>query len=463
MNKTLLFILALVGSQFLQAQKDVFSGPMLGNVELRSALIWVEAKPGIPLELFFWKKGNLNSAQAVRPFGAQTIWAEPLKFYLTRLEPNTSYDYQVINRASFRGVGFLKPEGTFTTKDLWQWRKPAPDFSFLAGSCAFINEPAYDRPGRPYGGNDSIFLTMAKDTAQFMLWLGDNWYTREVDYSSDFGMYYRAQKDRANPLLRPLLKAMSHYAIWDDHDYGPNDSDKSFIFKETAREVFNNYWTNPTSGEDNKGIYTKVSYNDVDFFLLDDRSFRSNDKMKDSINGKPNEEKAFLGKQQMAWLKNALLYSNNNGKNPRQEVNASFKIICVGNQVLNPVSPYDKMKDFVAEYKELLDFIKTNKINGVVFMTGDRHHTEIIKVTGNDMYPLYDITVSPLTSGTHEFGGPEKDNPYRVLGVDKIINYGKFTVTGAPNNRVLKLDVKDSKGNVVGGYSINQTELNWIK
>jgi alkaline phosphatase D len=31
---------------------------------------------------------------------------------------------------------------------------------------------------------------------------------------------------------------MSHYAIWDDHDYGPNNADKSYHLKETSRKVF---------------------------------------------------------------------------------------------------------------------------------------------------------------------------------------------------------------------------------
>ena len=48
----------------------------------------------------------------------------------------------------------------------------APEFSFLAGACSYFNEPIYDRPGKPYGSDSSIFETMAKEKAAFMLWLG---------------------------------------------------------------------------------------------------------------------------------------------------------------------------------------------------------------------------------------------------------------------------------------------------
>lgn len=31
--------------------------------------------------------------------------------------------------------------------------------------------------------------------------------------------------------LQPFLASTHHYAIWDDHDYGPNDSDRGFYNK----------------------------------------------------------------------------------------------------------------------------------------------------------------------------------------------------------------------------------------
>ena len=118
------------------------------------------------------------------------------------------------------------------------------------------------------------------------------------------------------------------------------------------------------------------------------------DALADSVNGKPNPDKKMWGKEQMGWLKNSLLYSK-----------ASFKIIATGSQVLNPVSPFDKLANCPVEYNELMDFLYANKINGVLFLSGDRHHTEVIKVNREGTYPLYDITVSPLTAGTHTFGG----------------------------------------------------------
>ena len=103
---------------------------------------------------------------------------------------------------------------------------------------------------------------------------------------------------------------MPQYAIWDDHDFGPNDAGRNYIFKNESRAIFNDYWLNPTSGENKEGIYTMMNYGDVDFFLLDDRFFRSDVNLADTINNIVNEDKAYFGKLQLNWLKNSLLFSH---------------------------------------------------------------------------------------------------------------------------------------------------------
>ena len=434
------FLLSLT----LVAQPRIISGPMLGPVELRDAKVWVEVSPDVKaVSLQYNKKGDAKTTKTILYKGVLGNEFNPLTFVIGGLEFNTTYEYKLWINGKATTTG-----GEFTTKDLWQWRKQPPEFSFLTGSCAYFNQPVYDRPGKPYGGDSSIFEMMAKEKAAFMLWLGDEWYTREVDYFSEWGMYYRASHDKAMPVLQNFWKAMPQFAMWDDHDYGPNNIGKSYILKETSRTVFNSYFCNPSSGENGQGIYTMNSWGDADIFMTDDRWWRSNDELKDSVDGKPNPDKRMLGTQQMEWLKNSLLYSN-----------ATFKIVAVGGQVLNPVSPYETWWKFPAEYTELMNFIKEYKINGVLFLTGDRHHSEIIKVDRPGTYPLYDITVSPLTSGTHSFGGPEKNNPYRILGIDQQQNYGKFSFSGIRGSRKLTVEFLGVKGNKLGEWSITEKEL----
>jgi alkaline phosphatase D len=433
------FFLLIIFAQ----SSGIVSGPMLGPVELRDAKIWIEVSPAVKsVSLQYKKKGEIKPRTIIYK-GQLGNEFNPLQLTIGGLDFNTAYEYQFIIDGKPSAA-----KGGFTTKDLWQYRKPAPDFSFLTGSCAYFNQSVYDRPGTPYGKDSSIFESMAREKAAFMIWLGDNWYTREVDYFSEWGLWYRAQRDRAQPVLQNFWKAMPHVATWDDHDYGPNDIGKNYTLKNVSRDIWKHYWCNPSYGENEEGIYTMYSWGDVDFFLTDDRWWRSADRMKDSVDGKPNPGKRMLGIRQMEWLKNALLYSG-----------ATFKIIVVGSQVLNPVSPFDKWRDFPAEYDELMNFLAENKINGVLFLTGDRHHSEIIKAERPGTYPLYDITVSPLTSATHKFGVEEANNPYRVFGLPEKQNYARVTITGKRNERKLIVEFCGIKGEPAGQWTVNEKEL----
>ncbi len=442
-NHLVLIFLFLITSMLGAQSSGIVSGPMLGPVELRDAIIWLEVTPEVKSISLQYRKANTSSYKTKMYKGELGNEFNPIQMQIGALDYNTAYEYQFLINSKLSNA-----KGTFKTKDLWQWRKPAPDFSFLVGSCHYGNEPVYDRPGKPYGGDPVIFQTMAKENAAFMLWTGDAWYSREVDYYSKWGLWYRAQYARKMPEIQPFLKSMPQWAMWDDHDYGPNDIGTNFILKDETRKILMSYFCNPSYGENGQGAYTINSWGDVDIFMLDDRWWRSADELIDSIDGRPNPDKVMLGRQQMLWLKNSLAYSN-----------ATFKLIMVGSQVLNPVSPFDKLLDFKLEYDELMKFLMDQKVNGVLFLTGDRHHSEIIKVERPGSYPLYDITISPLTSGTHTFSGTEKNNPYRVVGVDQKQNFGRVSVSGKENARILKVEIVGMLGEVLATWQVSENEL----
>jgi alkaline phosphatase D len=452
--KKLLAVLFLFTATVIKAQNKngIVSGPWAGNVELRNATIWVEVTPEVKSVAVKFMAVNADKKSTGIETGIVKYKGElgkdfnPVKIELNGLKMNTTYSYSVLLNDKAINVVFATK---FTTKDLWQWRKPAPDFSFLTGSCAYFNEPEFDRPGKPYGGDSSIFETMAKTPAAFHVWLGDNWYTREVDYNTTWGLNYRASHDRATPVLQKFMASMPQYAIWDDHDYGPNDAGKSFLLKEESRKIFMNYSLNPAYGQEGKGIYSVVNYGDVDIFLTDDRYFRSEAEMIDSIDGKPNTNKTYFGKVQMDWLKNALLFSK-----------ATFKIIATGSQILNPYSESDCMRFYSAEYSELMSYLNTQKISGVLFFTGDRHHSEVIKMERPSLYPLYDVTSSPYTSGVSKVRGAELNNAARVNGtLVEEQNFTKVSISGKKNERVMKIEFIGIKGNKLGEWSIAESQL----
>lgn len=430
-----------------QSKSSLISGPWEGNIDLKTATICLEVSPLVKsVAVKYFEPRKSATARTIIYKGELGKDFNPIKIELNGLDFNTSYNYQVILDGKSIAVKFPL---TFKTKDLWQYRKPPPDFSFLAGSCSYFNEPKVDRPGTPYGGDSSIFATMANIPAAFHVWLGDAWYTREVDFATAWGLNYRASHDRSMPVLQPFMASMPQYAIWDDHDFGPNDIGKSYELKNESRKVFMNYWANPSYGENGEGIYTKISYGDVDIFLTDNRYFRSQDNLSDTIEGKANPQKTYFGQKQMDWLLNGLLYSK-----------ASFKIIASGSQVLNHLNEADCFTLYKSEFKELFSFLERQKIKGVVFLSGDRHHSEIIKMDRQGAYTLYDITASPYTSGVSKVRGKETNHPDRLPGtlVEKQ-NFAKINITGIPGARKLEVEFIGLHGEKLAQWSVKEKEL----
>ena len=159
---------------------------------------------------------------------------------LAGLDPGTRYRYTV----AVDGKSAAEP-GRFATQPLWQFRGDPPALAVAFGSCFYLND-RFDRPGPPWGADYQILDAIAAQSPDLMLWVGDNVYFREPEWTSLEGMSARYRAARALPELRRLARATSHVAIWDDHDFGPNDSDASFVMKGATLEAFKRYWPNPS-------------------------------------------------------------------------------------------------------------------------------------------------------------------------------------------------------------------------
>lgn len=399
---------------------------MLGYTDMFETMLWVQTKSAAKVQFAYWVKDSLDAGK----FFTESVRTAKEKAFTAHLVadkvlPGRVYDYQLL--INDKPVVFDYPT-TFQTQPLWKFRTDPPDVKIALGSCAYVNEPAYDRPGKAYGGDYQIFGAIHRQQPDLMLWLGDNTYLREPDWFTRTGFLHRYTHTRSLPELQPLLASTHHYAIWDDHDYGTNDSDRSFIYKELATEVFEMFWGNPTyglPGED--GITSYFQWGDVDFFLMDDRYFRT-----------PNERKTgnckYLGTAQFDWLIDALVASK-----------ATFKFVAVGGQVLTTYPKYETYINLCPEERiELLRRIEQEGIKNVIFLTGDRHHTELSKLVNDSGHAVYDFTVSPLTSGAHTTDEP---NLLRVPGtLVTQRNFGTMEISGPRKQRSLTMRIFDSNG-----------------
>ena len=399
------------------------SGPMIGHVSMRSAQLWAQVDKAAELCVSYWKEGDEESTGCSDMKWADSKAAFSLQFELGGLDPGSRYSAVLV--ANGRAIGDTI---NIDTQVLWDYRMAPPEFKAVIGSCAFINDSIYDRPGPGYGGEYEIFESIADSEPDMMLWLGDNIYLREVDVQSYPGYLYRYTHTRAVPEMQELLQACPNYAIWDDHDFGPNDADASWIHRDWAQEAFKTFWSNPSYGAPSgaNNIATAFRFNDVEFFLLDNRSHRIH-------HNNRTQDIHVLGDEQIDWLIAAL----NKSKAP-------FKMVAVGGQFLNTVDRHENMANF-PERQSVIERIEQEHIHGVVFLTGDRHCTELSRIELEGGVVIHDLTVSPLTSSAYD--NSEEPNTLRVEGtVASFRNFAELNFSGPRKDRSLEIVVKDVNG-----------------
>jgi len=217
---------------------------------------------------------------------------------------------------------------------------------------------------------------------------------------------------------------------------------KKYMKKKTAEEAFNTFWVNPTTnGTGDGGITGKFQWNDADFFLMDDRYFRA-------PNDEKNEKKDYFGAKQVQWLLDNLEASN-----------APFKFIITGGQVLSPVAKYENYATYPEERKYLLAEIEKRKITGVIFISGDRHHTELSKMERVGTFPIYDLTCSPLTSTANTFSADEGNSLRMPDTYVNQRNFGLLKISGTKEERKLTISIFNSEGKLLWEKDIKASEL----
>lgn len=403
-------------------------GPMVGHTTGTSSWIWLQAATPVQLE-----------AEAIGPDGGTVeakIETETGASALLRLEGLVSDTrYTVRLEADDRPVE-LEPDISFRTF-------PAPGeptrLRIALVSCARVL----------WDSIQPIWTAIAADRPDVVLWLGDNNYfedgdsIRPADWTDPVRMAFKYAELRDLPTLQPLLRQAVHYAIWDDHDYADGEPDRTFPLKREVGRVFERFWANPAygPGPDIDGVYSSVVMGDVELFLTDDRFFR------DPEDGPRVPGKTMLGGEQLAWLKAGLAASR-----------ARLKIVAVGVQVLADYHDYDGYLNYPYERAELMRWIRERGIEGVVFVSGDRHLSELMRDDNRVGYPLYELTASPV--GNRVFTtGLEQPNPIRIGGYAGGFNYGLLDIdTGGEPGSVTFL-LKDAEGTEVLRHLVALDEL----
>lgn len=447
MHKIRYLIAPLVGATLLNGfsaqAADRVAGPMVGHTSETQSHIWIQTRQDAKVTVRYWPQSNPGNIEEVSGVSSeQTFFTATLK--LDQLTPNQRYEYEVLLDGEKIPA---RPNQSFKTAHA----PGAPDdlqpLKVLLGSCFFVNDGMLNALRFGYAGGYEIFDALAKTPADMMFWMGDNSYFNPYDLNNVWSMNRRVREHRSYPAIQPFLSQLPQYATWDDHDYGPNNSNRHFELKNEALRLFKTYWPNPRSGLlSTPGVFFKMQRQDVDFFFTDNRFYRDPD-------SSTAPDKSFLGPEQMNWLKTNLKSSQ-----------STFKVVVVGNPVLNRFYNESFFR-YQKELNELLNWLETYQIEGVIFLSGDRHHSDLVKLPRPKAYPIYNFTVSPLTSlPTQSLNPGEGTDNWRVPGsLLQARNFGLFQVSGPRNKRKITLQLRDQKGKLRWEYTIQESDLKYPK
>jgi alkaline phosphatase D len=279
------------------------------------------------------------------------------------------------------------------------------------GSCAdYVGEKG-----------DSILTTIATKTKpDLFLWLGDNVYYEKADYASPKGMKEAVQNRFSNPRVKSFLQDLPQRAIWDDHDYGPNDSDSSFVYRKESQEIFSKFWKEtPTKLNKYGDLRWLERRGNLLIVGLDNRSHR----------GPVGTQ--MLGNGQLLWLESVLL----------EHQDATVVLVAVGSQVLNEAHVFENYVRF-PERKRFLDLLDRAPQKRVVLLTGDRHHSETNRLLLPSGKMLVEYTSSALSSKL--FAPTPKEVEANIhLDPTSVVtdyNYGLLELDGSGNLRAAYLD-----------------------
>ena len=367
-------------------QNAIVHGPMLGAVTDTSARVWIRTAAEAPFEVIATTADEHHTASGATTTASDFTGTATLE----GLSPDTTYSYQV--RLTAPSEPRAPPK---SSRSSGSSQPSQPPQSPQPPSYTLRTAPLPGTPGTftiAFGGcagytpqNERMWDTIAGHTPHAFLILGDNVYIDLPEQPGPFHDYTYYQR-QSRPEFRRLVSATSVYAIWDDHDAAVDDIwlgpyvDRP-AWKQPMVDLFRRNWNNPAYGSDSHpGVWFGFSLGDVDFFLLDGRTYRTN----------PFDDgPTMLGPVQKAWLLDSLGASE-----------AAFKVIASPVAWADGAKPgsRDTWSGFPEEREEIFRFIEENDVTGVVLLSSDRHRSEAWAIERESGYAFHDLLSGQLTN-----------------------------------------------------------------
>ncbi len=391
-------------------------GPMLGNVSSDGASFWVRTAKEAEVKVLVRPKGYSslkNNLSAASRTSAGNDYTTVVR--IDGLQPHTTYNYSL----EIDGKNIIVEDATFKTYP--EQGTPGKFSIAFGGGAGYVPE------------HERIWTTIKKNDPLALLMLGDNVYIDDPEHLiTNRYCYYRRQ---SRPEWKQLIAGRGVYSIWDDHDFGMDDSYggpeiEIPSWKRPVWEVFSQNWNNPAYGGGNKqpGCWYDFYIGDIHFIMLDCRYYRESSGRHDPRVDNPS----MLGPVQFKWLKKTL--KNSQG---------TFKIL-VSSVPMSPgtkgegIGRLDTWDGYTEERDEIHKFLYENNISGVTVLSADRHRSDVRRIPREKGYDMYEFMSSVLTNyHTH----PVVETPELIFGYNDDNTFGlvHFDTTADEPNLIFEI------------------------
>ena len=285
--------------------------------------------------------------------------------------------------------------------------KHAPDFFIHSGDTIYADGPMKDEVALKDGTTwkNTVLIPEKTKVAETLDEFRGQWKYNLMD-----------EHVRAMNALCPT------FFQWDDHEVVNNWSDSKdlsgddryteknvHVLRARSARAFHELTPIRYTPAEPGRVYRKIGYGPMlDVFFLDMRSYRAANG--DNLETEASDKTAFLGQQQIAWLKRELAQST-----------ATWKVIAADMPIGLVVPDGEKLEAIAQgdngaargrehEIADLLRFIKTANVQNTVWFTADVHYTAAHyynpdKAAFQDFDPFWEFVSGPLHAGTF---GPNK-------------------------------------------------------
>lgn len=389
-------------------------GPMVGHTTESTSRIWARADGvcRMHVEVTDASTGQMIASESIRLAQVHNYCGSA---EVKGLSPHTMYSYRVL----LDGTGQAQvARQTFRT-----YPKPGARCVVRIG---------FGHSLRGSGVQTTWNAIAAKEPDLFIL-MGDNIYSDSTEPAKQRKMYLAY---RGDPCFRAFAARTPIYAVWDDHDYGDNNSDRTQDGKERSLRTFHEVWANPAvQTEGGPGIWTRFTAGPAEFFLMDVRYHRSPNADPD------NPTKTMLGREQLRWLQSSLADSQ-----------ATFKFPVSGSS-WNCGGPEAWNHTFTHEYDALLNHMAAKRVAGVILLGGDQHTCKIA-VRPKESWGGYDL---------HEWMAGQLWNSERDVERGYAKGFGLITIDATGEPATARLEFFDKEGRPREGRRILYTTLGSLR